>query len=679
MGGRPTRPVRLQPTWSATYKDGLIYINDDQGELECTLSDDIDPMNHHWLEERARFGRELEDWQRFREHQHRAQHLGRVETELELDDTDAGLIEVLTRLSDWEQYRVFHGQIRHDAFNSEDRCRMNFLDITKWEATTKHQRKISIAHDAIGNWFEVFDRSQKKMEAANNQLTWIKSQWPKLIAESVESLSNTPQLQSQLEAKFRKQTHAAFNAIQKLGGRPSHTIIPPEKSEDCLHRILYWTSETSKYKEELLDWKLFLTCRQRDLGDESTMQEQELRCPQFQSASEFSAEFEKFQRFRYDIALTWLVCWQRIVRWYEEESERAHPFYSNVPLDGYAKKARAHVIDSEQKVADAATRLQKAMLEHAHALSEHASDETRIEHSQTAFPPPRPLPDSESPRSSQPSVSSSSPSSSQIMVSIPSPQTSQSSLSSQYPRSPQSLEPPRSPRSSHSSQDSSSPLSPQSPEHLSKDRRLSSKSSSAKKGHRTLKKQNARKGRASMSNTNTNTKQQALPIFSLDPHQAEKGDDVEMTDAAEALSVDATEELQEAGAEFDDIVMTDVDDPLTPSPSSSSSSSQSYPKPVTNAEPEKLPLPNARGPRKTQPTTTRKTRSATKLDQALPNGVPKNKKIGQKPAEKVKAFTEQQVMTLLNAASTSSPSTGSVPLRRSERLKEKDAASKRRT
>lgn len=183
-----------------------------------------------------------------------------------------------------------------------------------------------------------------------------------------------------------------------------------------------------------------------------------------------------------------------------------------------------------------------------------------------------------------------------------------------------------------------------------------------------------------MSNINTHTKQQALPIFSLDPYQAKRGDDIEMTDGAEALSVaDAIEETQEAGAESDDTVMTDIDDPLTHTPPSSSSSSQSYTKPITNAEPEKLPLPSARGPTKKQPTTSRKTRSATKLDQALPNRVPKNKKIGQKPAKKVKAFTEQQVMTLLNAASTSSPSTGSVPVRRSERLKEKAAASTRRT
>lgn len=180
-----------------------------------------------------------------------------------------------------------------------------------------------------------------------------------------------------------------------------------------------------------------------------------------------------------------------------------------------------------------------------------------------------------------------------------------------------------------------------------------------------------------MRNTNANTKQQALPIFSLGSNQAENGDDIDMRDDSEVLSAaDAIEEVKEVGAESEDTVMTDIEDPLTHTPSSSSS--KSNPEPVANIEPEKLPLPSAQGPTKTQSTTARKTRSATKRDQAPSNGVPKNKKISQKPAKKVKAFTEQQAMTLLNAASASSPSTGSIPLRRSERLKEKAAVSKKR-
>ncbi|KAF6241780.1 hypothetical protein HO173_000492 [Letharia columbiana] len=138
MGGRPTRPVRLQPTWNATYRDGLIYITDNQGELECTLSDDIDPMNHHWSRESAHFERELENWQRFRENQQRLQHLDRLETELELDDTDAGLINVLTRLSDWEEFEVFQDLICVDAFDFGDRCRLSFLQITKWEVPAEN-------------------------------------------------------------------------------------------------------------------------------------------------------------------------------------------------------------------------------------------------------------------------------------------------------------------------------------------------------------------------------------------------------------------------------------------------------------------------------------------------------------------------------------------------------------
>ena len=106
MGARPTRPIQLQPTWTAAYKDGLIHIIDSEGELEWTLADDINPMLHHWQEENGHFRRELENWQKFRDVQQKSKHLDRLETQLELGSAVAVLITALTRLGDWQEFKA---------------------------------------------------------------------------------------------------------------------------------------------------------------------------------------------------------------------------------------------------------------------------------------------------------------------------------------------------------------------------------------------------------------------------------------------------------------------------------------------------------------------------------------------------------------------------------------------
>ena len=195
MGGRPTHPVRSQPTWTAIYREGSIHIVDNEGELECTLSYDTDPMSHHWLRESDNFRRELEHWQSFREYQQKLRHLDRLETELELDDTEAELIKVLTILSDWQEFDYFQYLNLNDALYFEDRFRESFLQITEREATTEYSPANSAAHNDIGPYLDPFDRSQKEIEAAKKQLNWIKDQWPKVVAEAINPTSMKPEHQ----------------------------------------------------------------------------------------------------------------------------------------------------------------------------------------------------------------------------------------------------------------------------------------------------------------------------------------------------------------------------------------------------------------------------------------------------------------------------------------------------
>ena len=648
MGGRPSRPIRLQPTWKATYRDGLIYISDNEGELDCTLSNDMDPMEHHWVEESTKFRGELEQWQIFRECQQKWQNNARLETQLELDNTDAGLMEILIRLSDWQEFEIFQKNIRGGALYFEDRCRQTYLQIREFEVSTAYPRTSSVAHEAIRTWLRQFDQSQKEIEDANKKLNWIKSQWPKVVAESVDSISKSPELQSVLEAKFKRQTHAAFAAIQKLGGQPSRAVHPPHESMNFFHRILYWTSEASKYMQELVDWETFLSWRLFELGDKPTTQEQDFECPQFQSGLDFYVEFEKFRSFQYNLASVWLQCWQRVVQWYEEEIETPDPDVPDITpgyLENYAKAARLHMRDSEQRVADAAMRLEKAAREHAHALSEpvHITGGEIKESLPTPRLPTPPPSFSESPSSSHSSLSSSS--------------SSLSSHSTASLQSSPSVQPYPSPPSSQYSQSSKS------------HGRLfeKSKSSTAEKRRRRSKKEAARRREARLADTNTI--QQPLPTIFPGSPQFEEDDDVQMEDDdIQMMDILEDENPAEAIEEFgrpesEDTVTTDL---ATSSSNISSCSSELPTGPISVYESWKLRL-SGRRPH------WRKVPSPTKLDQASFGGVPKP--TSKKAAKKVRKLTEQQTMMLLNAVSNSDCPTDSPLPRRSERLKEKAAAS----
>ena len=128
---------------------------------------------------------------------------------------------------------------------------------------------------------------------------------------------------------------------------------------DDLHRLFYWSSETSQYMEESSDWNTFLEWRRRKLGETSTVQTGEYQCPQFQWVLELPAEVENFRQSEYQIARTWLKCWQRLVRWYEEEietlrwwrfdSKANHRETTPSFLYVYAEAARSYVKDSGAK------------------------------------------------------------------------------------------------------------------------------------------------------------------------------------------------------------------------------------------------------------------------------------------------------------------------------------------
>ena len=635
MGGRPRRPVRLQPSWTAIYnRNGLNHLPGHEGGLWSTLSDDENPMNHHWEIEKEYFEYYITIWRNFRQHQvemRRSRGFDRLETDLELDHTNAELVKVLNRLSDWEEYEMFWRHKNVDALKYEECFRSYCSEVMKTETLGEESSPSSEVHENLRRGVNQSSIKQNEIGVIKGEMDWIKSEWPKLVAESIDTIS--PDLLPVLEARFKKQTYATFNAIRNLVGQPGHTIRPPDESMDYYHRILHWSSETAIYKKDFIEWEAFLEWREHKLADKSTVELQGDQCAPFRSALEVSGEFKHFRRHQYDLALSWVKCSQRVVRWYEEEIEVPNPNYrcsSPRGLEDAVEKACSWVTRSEEKLADAARRLEKSAQDYASALSEQVSfshGKTWMEGQRGAFLPTPPPSTSEGSRTSR----SSSSSRSRFSLSSRSLRSSQSSLSS---------------RSSQSSQSS------QSSEHPLKDRNPREQISSSHKTARRSKKINTGRLRANAANLDANIEQQAALNMSPGPQQVITDDDIEMTDASEDLgAVD--------GAENGDIDMTDPHDAFD---YNTLSSSESLSRPSTKIEAKKSAISSGNG------VTTRITRSVSRPDHTVLGRIPKNE--GKKPTKKAKTFTEQQATILLDAASGKFSALESPPLRRSDRLKE---------
>ena len=666
MGGRPRRPVLLQPSWTAIYnRNGLNYLPGREGQLGDALSDDENPMNHHWEMEKEYFEHYIRIWRDFRQHQEDMRRsrlfsrletdlefdhtnadsrgFGRLETDLELDHTNAELVKVLKRLSDWEEFEMFWRRKDVDALKYEECFRSYFSGVMNSESLGEESSPSSEVHENIR--IAVFESSikQKELGLIKGEMDWIKSEWPKLVAESIDTIS--PDLLPVLEARFKKQTYATFNAIRNLAGQPGHAIRPPDESMDYYHRILHWSAETAIYKKDFVEWEAFLEWREHKVADKSTVERQQDQCAPFRSALEVSREFEDFGRHQYDLALSWVKCSQRVVRWYEEEMEMPKQYYrysSPQEAEGVVEKARSWLTRSEEKLADAARRLEKSAQDHALALSEHVSfshGKTWMEGQRGAFLPTPPISNSGSSRTSR-SVASSC---SNYSRSSRSPHSSRSSLSS---------------KSSHSSQSS------QSAEPPSKDRNLRKQISPSAKAERRPKKINTRRLRAKNAKFDANTEQQAAPKISPGPQQVIIDDDIKMTDASEDPGAvegagnedtDMTDPCPVGGTDFKDTDMTGPNDTLG---NNTLFSSESLSRPS-----KKSPTSSGNG------VASRKTKSVSKPDHTFSGRTPKN--VGKKPTKKAKKFTEQQASILLDAASgISFALESSPPLRRSDRLKE---------
>lgn len=628
LGGRPTRPIKRHPDCKATTKSGKPHYRDDYEKIEVILEVDKGRSSYHWAKEMNKWGRELLQWERFKVAQRIHNQSGRSEMDLEMENTDAALIGALSKLNDWQEFESVHRSEVHEAEGFLEKCQQGIArSHNAMVAATNADAMLEIREPTVG-WMRCMNEAQERLDACQNELMWVHSQWTDVIAEACSSIAAAPKLQEQLEAKFEKRANAIYCTLQQKGARPSRAVYAPHKDAGFPQRLQHWISESSAFIAELQEWRAFMLWR-RDVRDAGNVDQEGRRIlSEGDSCSELFEDHVKYQQYELDKAISWMNSWRRQALHYKEVYKRMWPYGGSSTYEGpglfpcerddrdggseedseddedddsdaaEAKRADLYAIRAEEKVSVGTKRLEQSKQKLQSILAEFA------------------LPSTGEAPAAHPTI--------------------------QLPPTP--------PRSQSS----------QSPPNR---RRPSEQKGPTGKGLRRLKKERVRKGDAKLANIDT--EQHALPQFSLGSNALKKHEDVEMSDDAEDSSpIEVNEDLIDS----EDTAMSDVEEhsnqtppssPPSAPPSSPPYSPYSHSGPALDINYQNLISPKSPCP------TTRKTRSATKLDQVPSGRVLKNTKKN-KPRKKAKDFTEAQTRALLDAASNGSPPTNPTPLGRNE-------------
>ncbi len=618
MGGRPTRPVLEEPAGKAVYKkdEGIIDIIDEHGKLTCTLEYDMSPINYHWGEECVRFEEELDRWKEFQDYQRRNSHLSPLKTAFDLADTDEPLQAILRRLNEWQEFEAYHQGKVKNALTSTWRTRKNLVKLFRKEAASDRAASNSKIKSKIRYLLDWLCPRQVKLENSQRQLAIIENQAFEMLSEACVALEGAHLLCQQLEKKIEEQTNAVYQELLFLEARPSRTPQAPCPTAPFVQRILHWKSETSRFLKERREWKMFLKWRGKPTNASNLESPEQLQSNGRGVDLALWFDHVRYRKVQLKGAKKTVVCWRRLQSSTEKGIERARN--EGLPTWEGPIASEKYVESSQQDVGTAEARLQSAQQKLAELSSQQATSAAR-------------------------EASQNSPQCQQLP---PSPPDSDACRSRSSDREILDL--------------GISPTEAHQPSPTQK-RSGSVHASSVP----------CQVGDKQAGNENTEEAQLSAKSDADVPGQRIFDDDIQMTDAPHDTNphetigkVEEAEPIDTIMSDIEDILMIDVEDPVNPS---STPALEVDPKSRGTRATRKPSLPIHQVP------TSRKTRSATKNDQAISSGV--LKKNGKKPANKAKAFTEQQTQALLDAASTICPSTGPAPLRRSERLKEKAAAS----
>lgn len=230
--------------------DSMHHYRDQYKTIESIFEVDKRRAVSHWGEGMNKWGDELLRWQRFKECQ-RVQNRSELDMELEISDT--ALVEVLSKLSDWQGFKVFHdrkvyhAEAAYEKFQQRHAANQNaVVAVTSADATPDIQKP-------YGGWTNYMGEIQKELMDLQERLMWVKSQWTDVIAEARSSIAAAPKLQEELEAKFETQAIAIYRCLQQIGARPSRALQSPDINGELPQRIQHWNSEISMFTNELWD------------------------------------------------------------------------------------------------------------------------------------------------------------------------------------------------------------------------------------------------------------------------------------------------------------------------------------------------------------------------------------------------------------------------------------------
>ena len=553
---------------------------------------------------------ELMQWMEFKAAQRIHNQYDRSELELELEDTDAALIGVLSKLNDWQEFRSRHLRNVQEAEKVLEECQQGIARTYNAMVTAANTDAMIGLPEPARGWMSCMRDAQKRLDAAQNKLKWVENQWTEIVEEAYSSIAAAPKLQKELEAKVEKQAKAIYRALLQKGARPSHRIYSPNKDIAFPQKLQHWISESSVFAAELRDWRLFISWR-RDIRDAGNMgQDGRKVLSEGDSCPERFEDHVRYKQHELEKAMSWVDCWRRQARKHVEASRAiCQPRGSSTScetIEWLSYGRHDHMDDHDHDDDDDVSSDDEcdiAEARRAELYAKHAEEKVSVAAKRLE----------ESKQKLQDILAESSP-----------PLTSGTPPA--YTETQTPYTPPKSP---------------------------SGKGSGAN-DHRRSKKERAREREADMAHANT--EQHALSKGSSSSNKPNEDDeDTQMsTDAEDPSSIEIKTNPKQTDSE--DVVMSDAEDCADLLPSSPPGS---YSWSIPQINHTTLPPPSPPSP------ISRRTRSATKPDQVLFSKVLK-KPTKNKPSKKAKVFTEQQQMALLHAAATEHTTAAPTPLEKVE-------------
>ena len=617
LGGRPTRHVLENPAGQAIYEKDEIRIVDEHGELQITLAPNENLTVHHWKTECTLFHEQLDRWEDFRESQKTMVQVPLLKLTFDSENVDQRLIDVLVRLNDWRNFQHYQRQkVGFDLMlirNSTQKMKEIMYEESASEEPTS---SIEVQHALVNCfWDKQIFSGQMNLEASQMQLAWIEGQILEIIAEACASLAANFSLLQELEMKLEQQASNFDQELKNLEAKHACPVQYPHHSAGLAQRLCHWGSEITRLIYEYWGWKVFLRWRKTPQCTGTVASTGEQASGRQVSDLQIWRDYVSYRRHQLDRARVWVAGWQEEINFRENEiniTPREHLYMLESTISGL----RAKVDKFQQDVQIAELRVR---------LAEQQLDKLAAQHSRLG--------------------TSYSTQQSDVQSSLPLARLDSESTAT-------ILEHSTLPKDHRTTSSTVSPVT-ETPDSGRFSKLLKTREGVRANGHDTTKRQPITVGEAVVPD----------PVIADDNIQTTDAPSYPCPDAAIGDGEGAGL-LHTPRTDVRDALMTDVEDLVN---HCSGSASKAHSKGRSTRVKRKSPLPTHKAP------TSRKTRSTKTLDQPFSSRVLKH--AGKKPIRNAKASTMKKAKAILSSTSLDESPTNSPPPRRSQRLKEKVAAS----